>query len=282
VIAKKPVARRPRVAVARKPAAGAITWVPAARRVYERAYRPNRRIRLIVIHVAQASARSVINAFHSGGVEASAHYVVSAIGHVFHMVPDRSIAWHSGNPTYNRISIGIEHAGLVGVRSSITEPEYRASARLVAELAAKYGIPLDRRHVIGHNQVPDPFHPGRFGGADHHTDPGPYWKWAEYIRYARLYESEAAGALAVARRKQPTSDRSLADRHESQTQPQPAAPQPDQSPAALPVPNLPDALPHQAGDPPVPTVGEPPVPAVPTVPTDTAPLAPSAPVGASR
>src|SRR5262249_10310747 len=42
-------------------------------------------------------------------------------------------------------------------------------------------------HVIGHYQVPDPNHPGQFGGESHHGDPGPYWNWTNYMSLARTY-----------------------------------------------------------------------------------------------
>ena len=51
----------------------------------------------------------------------------------------------------------------------------------------RYDIPIDRQHIIGHADVPDPSHPGELGGSDHHTDPGPYWKWGYYLRLVRRY-----------------------------------------------------------------------------------------------
>src|SRR5439155_775584 len=54
-------------------------------------------------------------------------------------------------------------------------------------LAARYGSPIDREHIIGHYQVPDPTDPSLGGGSDHHTDPGPYWKWDYYMRLVRHY-----------------------------------------------------------------------------------------------
>jgi hypothetical protein len=50
---------------------------------------------------------------------------------------------------------------------------YRASAALTRHICDKYGIPKDRTHIIGHNQVP---------GATH-TDPGPHWNWTTYMSY---------------------------------------------------------------------------------------------------
>ena len=50
---------------------------------------------------------------------------------------------------------------------------YDASAKLSAYLSKKYGIPLDRQHVIAHKQVPGCS--GRGGGISCHMDPGKHW-----------------------------------------------------------------------------------------------------------
>jgi hypothetical protein len=103
------------------------------------------------------------------------------------MVPDWRVAWHAGNGYVNAHSIGIEHEGYVGVPGIYTDAEYRASAQLVAQLVARYRITLDRGHIIGHYQVPDPSHPGQFGGFSHHTDPGKTWNWTRYMAYVADY-----------------------------------------------------------------------------------------------
>ena len=46
-------------------------------------------------------------------------------------------------------------------------------------------MPIDRKHIIGHAQVPAPG--GGRGGSSHHTDPGPHWNWRRYIRLVRRY-----------------------------------------------------------------------------------------------
>ena len=51
----------------------------------------------------------------------------------------------------------------------------------------RYDIPIDRTHIIGHSQVPDPAPPGRVRREDHHTDPGPHWKWGYYMNLVRRY-----------------------------------------------------------------------------------------------
>ncbi len=119
--------------------------------------------------------------------EASAHYVVSRDGQIVQLVPLHDIAWHSGNRAMNEHSIGIEHVGATDDPAGFTTAEYRASARLVAWLARRYRIPVDRRHIIGHAEVPDPFHPGALGGSAHHTDPGRYWRWGYYLKLVRRF-----------------------------------------------------------------------------------------------
>jgi N-acetyl-anhydromuramyl-L-alanine amidase AmpD len=164
--------------------AGAL-WEPASPLNYTVAARPGTSpITRLVIHVAEGSWASTYAWFRNPRAEASAHYVVSGTGRVAQMVPDRDIAWHAGNWTYNESSIGIEHVGFTNV-TRFPDAEYRGSARLAAWLADTYLITPDRAHVIGHYQVPDPNHRGQWGGVDHHTDPGGTWNWPRYMAYLR-------------------------------------------------------------------------------------------------
>lgn len=127
----------------------------------------------------------------------SAHYLVGRDGRIVQLLPESYVAWHAGNRDFNLRSIGIEHVGLAS--EPFTEAQYAASARLVGYLVARYGIPNDRAHVIGHDQVPDPesIAPGAppctmtaagcessamYGGAAHHRDPGLLWDWDGYMR----------------------------------------------------------------------------------------------------
>jgi N-acetyl-anhydromuramyl-L-alanine amidase AmpD len=174
--------------------AGAL-WEPASPLNYTVADRPaTGPITRLVIHVAEGSWASTYTWFRNPRADASAHYVVSSTGRVAQMVPDRDIAWHAGNWAYNVQSIGIEHAGFTNV-TRFPDAEYRGSARLAAWLADAYLITPDRAHVIGHSQVPDPNHPGLWGGVDHHTDPGRTWDWARYMAYLRADAGDTPQAL---------------------------------------------------------------------------------------
>ncbi len=168
------------------------SWVAASSKNFQRADRPFASpITRIVIHTTEASYAAAIRFFAHAGPAASANYVIrSSDGAITQMVHERDIAWHSGNRQYNATSIGIEHEAFVRACSWYTNAMYRSSARLVAHLALKYGIPIDRTHIIGHYQVPDPYHLGGFGGFAHHTDPGPCWKWRKYMRLIRTDAGE--------------------------------------------------------------------------------------------
>ncbi len=142
-------------------------------------------IKYIVIHDTESSYDSALSEFQDASSYASAHYLIrSGDGLVTQMVPDKDIAWHAGNKYVNMHSIGIEHEGYaVKGASWYTTSEYESSAALVKYLAAKYGVPLDRQHVIGHDDVPGPIddtasYPYVSGM---HWDPGTFWDWNYYL-----------------------------------------------------------------------------------------------------
>jgi N-acetyl-anhydromuramyl-L-alanine amidase AmpD len=138
-------------------------------------------VRFIVIHDAETSYDSTIRIFQNSLNYVSAHYVLrSSDGQVTQMVETRNVAWHAGNWNFNMHAIGYEHEG-VAIQGATwyTDAMYRASAALTRYLAARYHIPLDRAHIIGHDDVPGP-RTGFVRGM--HWDPGPFWDWARYMR----------------------------------------------------------------------------------------------------
>jgi hypothetical protein len=163
-------------------------WRPAASCNYTNSNREaSYNIRKIVIHVAEGSYSATIGWFENCAAQASAHYVVSRKGRVTQCVRDEDIAWHAGWWNTNTHSIGIEHAGYISNPNSFTRRMYHASARLSAWCCKKYRIPIDRKHIIGHYQVPGCA--GYGGGIDCHTDPGRYWNWKKYMRLVHYYRN---------------------------------------------------------------------------------------------
>ncbi|MEV0242626.1 N-acetylmuramoyl-L-alanine amidase [Streptomyces sp. NPDC050674] len=149
-------------------------WHPASRGNYTPSNRPRAHpLRYVVIHVAQTTFSGTLSVFRDPGKKVSAHYVVrSSDGRVAQCVRESDIAWHAGNWDYNTRSIGIEHEGWVDRPGYFTDAMYERSARLTAAICARYGIPRNRAHIIGHHEVP---------GSDH-TDPGRHWDWKRYLR----------------------------------------------------------------------------------------------------
>ncbi|MFF6776190.1 N-acetylmuramoyl-L-alanine amidase [Streptomyces sp. NPDC012637] len=151
-------------------------WTAASRANLRRADRPDDyAVDRVVIHVVQGSYRSAVKVFKDPAHGAAAHYVVRKDGHVAQMIRELDVAFHAGNRDMNERSIGIEHEGFVDRPQDFTRAMYEGSARLTADICARYGIPVDREHIIGHVEVP---------GTDH-TDPGPHWDWDRYMALVR-------------------------------------------------------------------------------------------------
>ncbi|MER7837552.1 peptidoglycan recognition family protein [Streptomyces sp. NPDC096040] len=136
-------------------------------------------IKYIIIHDTEGAWDGTINLIQDPTYVSWNYTVRSTDGLIAQHVKAKDVAWHAGNWYINAKSIGIEHEGFLASPDAwYTEAMYRSSARLVKYLTAKYGIPLDRQHILGHDNVPGPTTstiPGM------HTDPGPYWDWRHYF-----------------------------------------------------------------------------------------------------
>ncbi|MBV7699173.1 N-acetylmuramoyl-L-alanine amidase [Streptomyces sp. TRM70350] len=151
-------------------------WVAASSANWRRADRPDDyTIDMVIIHVTQGSFDSAVKVFQDPGHGAASHYIVRKDGHIAQMIRELDVAYHAGNRDYNERSVGIEHAGFVDRPQDFTDAMYAASARLTAGICGRYGIPVDREHIIGHVEVP---------GTDH-TDPGEHWDWDRYMKLVR-------------------------------------------------------------------------------------------------
>ncbi|MEU4035915.1 N-acetylmuramoyl-L-alanine amidase [Streptomyces collinus] len=158
-------------------------WVPASAANYRRADRPDDyRVDRVVVHVTQGGYASAVKVFQDPAHRAAAHYVVRRDGRITQLVRELDVAFHAGNRAYNERSVGIEHEGFVEDASSFTDAMYASSARLTAAICARYGIPVDREHIVGHVEVP---------GTDH-TDPGRFWDWDRYLRLVRAARGPSA------------------------------------------------------------------------------------------
>jgi hypothetical protein len=167
----------------------AASWVAASDENWRRADRPDDfGVDMVIVHVTQGSFASAVKAFQDPAHKAATHYIVGQDGRVTQMIRELDVAYHAGNRDYNERSVGIEHEGFVDRPQDLTDEMYAASARLTAGICARYDIPLDREHIIGHVEVP---------GTDH-TDPGPHWDWDRYMKLVRRAATSAPSPGASA------------------------------------------------------------------------------------
>ena len=191
----------PRSAAVDCPAALHCTFVPAAYAQdssdpgnygnYDKAGRPDHmlnpagepasmKIDYIIVHDTEGSYDAAISTFQNPASYVSANYVIrSSDGAVTEMVRPQDVSWGAADWYVNMHAINIENEGFAAQGSTwYTGAMYRSLATLVRYLAARYGIPLDREHILGHEDVPGPTNGGT---SVQHWDPGPFWNWNHFM-----------------------------------------------------------------------------------------------------
>ncbi|KJY19466.1 MULTISPECIES: N-acetylmuramoyl-L-alanine amidase [Streptomyces] len=148
-------------------------WVEASESNYTASDRPESYpIEYVVIHLTTDILPIMFAKFKDDAERVSAHYMISATGtRITQCVRERDVAWHSGSVWYNHRSIGIEHEGWTD-QPVYTDKLYETSAVLTATICAKYDVPVDRDHILGHVEVP----------LSTHDDPGTAWNWDQYMK----------------------------------------------------------------------------------------------------
>ena len=156
----------------------------------------NQTLDAIVIHDTEGGWHASVATLQNDPGK-SVHYIIDEDGsRVGQFIPESYMGWHAGNSCWNNRSIGIEHVGYASKTYDIAL--YRKSVELIQDILTRHSIPLDRDHVIGHHEVPNPNTLGQcvpactlpfeqckqssnYGGASGHYDPGPYWQWCQFM-----------------------------------------------------------------------------------------------------
>jgi hypothetical protein len=173
-----------------------VTWLKGEGN-FTKAHRSPTSLRSIVIHVTEGAFWGSVQWLKNPRAHASSHFIVARSGRIVQLVHVSDIAWHAGNWKVNVGSVGIEHEGFTYGPGGFTDAQYDRSARLTAWLARRSLMPIDRKHIIGHAEVPGPR--GGRGGASGHTDPGPNWRWGRYLDLVRRYALGRAKLSVVTR-----------------------------------------------------------------------------------
>jgi len=122
-------------------------------------------VKQIVVHWVGNSGSTAIanrNYFESlkdKHIYASSHYVVGLNGEIIKCIPEDEVAYHAGNRTVNRNSIGIEncHPDWDG---KFNENTYNSLVELCVDICKRYNLGIDniiRHYDVTHKICPAPF-----------------------------------------------------------------------------------------------------------------------------
>lgn len=114
----------------------------------------------IILHTAVGTLQGTAAWFNNPNSKVSAHYGIDVDGKIYAFVPENCVAFQAGDYNMNQRSVGIEHIDNGDPQAPRTPEQIAASARLVAELSIAHNIPLDRQHVLKHNEVTNTQCPG--------------------------------------------------------------------------------------------------------------------------
>lgn len=110
-------------------------------------------IEMIVLHSSASTKQGLINTFGGGTRMVSAHYGIDNDGTILAFLEEYNTAYHAGNLTVNRKSIGIEHIDNGATVKLHTDQQYEMSIKLVKDICDFYKIPIDDAHIVPHSSI---------------------------------------------------------------------------------------------------------------------------------
>ncbi len=118
--------------------------------------------------------QATVNWFMNPSSQVSSHRVVGYNGEQYIMVDDDIVAWHAGNTGVEYLGIEIEQGR---ASDPFSEQEYIVAAKIVRDWSKKYGFPVNRQTVMGHDEIPQGIRQGK-------SDPGYMFDWDKFMRLA--------------------------------------------------------------------------------------------------
>jgi len=112
-----------------------------------------------------------------------AHIVIAADGRVTQFEPFDVRTWHALDPA-NIYYLGVELEG-PSLDYVYTDAQYHVLASWIRDMAATFGFPIDRAHIIGHSEEANGIRQGK-------TDPGPTFDW-DYLMACILDATDQCG-----------------------------------------------------------------------------------------
>lgn len=117
----------------------------------------------IVIHITEGTSKSAIKWCHDPKSSVSYHYIIDEDGKIIELVPPENTAWHAGlvkNPTWknlkkninpNLYTLSIALAGTSAEGPNLVQ--FITCSLFVKKLCTDYSIPIDEKHIVGHNEI---------------------------------------------------------------------------------------------------------------------------------
>jgi N-acetyl-anhydromuramyl-L-alanine amidase AmpD len=116
-----------------------------------------------VIHVSEGSFEGTLNRCLDKISQISYHYLVRADGEIYKLVDPKNTAWHAGlvvKPTWQGLTVGqnpnLTTIGIAFAGWTIKGPtlaQILAMRELIVSLAVIHNIPIDKKTIIGHNEI---------------------------------------------------------------------------------------------------------------------------------
>lgn len=122
---------------------------------------------MIVVHCTDGYWPSDMEWLRSTVAQASAHFVISPGGEIHQLVALENGAWHAGRVDHPVVPLKTNTSGVIinpnyysiGIEVSLkppalmTEVQKDALLELIKSMATQYGIPVDRKHIVGHREI---------------------------------------------------------------------------------------------------------------------------------
>lgn len=115
---------------------------------------------IILHHMASTNGRAVEQMMSSGSKEVSANYIQRNDGELVGVVPEEKRSWSVSNAEWDGRSITVETENHSTEGWTISAAAHEKLAQLVADVAKRYNLPINRSVVIGHREVYTIHHAG--------------------------------------------------------------------------------------------------------------------------
>jgi len=121
----------------------------------------------IVCHTEQGYENGTVSWFHNPASQVSSNYGIALDGTVDRIVDEGNTAWANGNFESNSRTISIEFEDNNDPNNVVhTSAQYLAASELIADIARRYHLVINRSTVKKHNEIPPYSHPECPGDLD--------------------------------------------------------------------------------------------------------------------